>query len=132
MFKRLIEDRLNVIVRKRIVHCFAVAAVFYKAGLFEYAELMGNCGLRHIKDFRNVANAHLALKQCAENSHSCGIAEHLEKFGNIVEKFHIGKLLRDFFYYIGVAAFAVFVKFNIIRHGASPFKHQLNDCSYVL
>lgn len=80
-----VEYAVNMIIVEGIEHDFAVASGLDELIGFEHTELMGYGGLGQSEDSRNITNAKLLFKQRIENPDSCGVAEHLEQLGEIVE-----------------------------------------------
>ena len=69
-----------MLIRQRIQDIFAVPAEFDQVHLLEKPQLVGDGRLGHAQQLRNVAHAHLRLKQHIENADARRIAEYLEKF----------------------------------------------------
>ena len=63
MLQTLVEDRGNMGISKRIKDGFAFPAVLDQFGLLEYAQLVGNRGLAHIEQLRDIAHTHFRLEQ---------------------------------------------------------------------
>ena len=78
MFQSLCHDRCDMIIGKRVVDGFAITAKFYQCGLLENPQLVRYGGLVHIKQLRDIADAHLRLEQHVQNLDPGGIPKHLE------------------------------------------------------
>ena len=63
MLHSLVHDRLNMIVRQRIEYRLSFPPVLHKLHLLEHPKLMGNRGLCHSENFRQITNTHLRLKK---------------------------------------------------------------------
>ena len=75
MFEAFGYNRSDMVIRKKIIDCFALTAVGNKICVLEYLELMRYCRLRHSEQFRNSANAHLRLKERKQNLDAGRVAE---------------------------------------------------------
>src|SRR5665647_270720 len=84
-----VDELQDVCVGKCVVNDLARFTVPDQPSTSQYAELVGNCGLRHAEHRREVAHAQLALCKGVKKSHSRRIAEHLEDFCSISNKLMI-------------------------------------------
>ena len=63
MLTALPDDRADMIVSQRVEDRFAFPPAGHQLGTLEDLELMGNRGLCHSKNFRQITNTHLRLKK---------------------------------------------------------------------
>ena len=63
MLHSLVHDGLDMIISKGIEHRFSFPSVLHKLHLLEHPELMGNRGLRHSKNFRQITNTSQTEKE---------------------------------------------------------------------
>lgn len=117
-----VQNAVDVVIVQRIKYGFPVSARFDQLGAFQNAELMGNVGLRQAQQICNVANAELVFTKRIKNADPRRVAEHLEKFSEIKERFFLGHFLQNVAYDVLVHAekFAFFDIFFTV-HSILPF-----------
>ena len=81
MLHALIDDRPDMAVCQGVKYGLSFPAVFHQFALLQSAQLVGNCGLRHIQQLGNVADTHLRFKQHIQDFNAGGIAKNLKQFG---------------------------------------------------
>ena len=85
MFKAHFENLTHMVVRQSIIDILPVAAIDDEVCIPQRAELMRNCGLGHVQQRREVANAKLVFIQRPHDLGARAVAEHFEKVRKVVK-----------------------------------------------
>ena len=86
---------------------------------------MGNGGLGHAQQRRDVAHAHLRLKKHVQNADAGGIAENAEQFRQVVQGVLAGHFLLDLFHdlVMGVHEFAALYIVSVLHVALLSFEY---------
>ena len=98
MLQTLVDDGLHMIVRQRVKNRFSLPPGLDQPGVFQGLELVGNGGLGHPQQRRNITDAHLRLKQYIQNPYPGGISEDSEQLRQVIQRVLAGQLLLDLFH----------------------------------
>lgn len=123
------EQSFNVFVIQRIINGLAASAISDDAGLLQCAELMRNCGLRHIQQCGQIADAELSNRQRTDDSCSGGISEGFEEISNFKNilfirhiRFHkIDGFLMNYIAITAIQLLAVKFHFHIVTSSLFRF-----------
>ena len=115
MFETFGYNRSDMVVRKKIIDCFALTAVGDKICVLEYLELVRYRRLRHAEQFRNSANAHLRLKERKQNLDAGRVAEEPEQIGQVAKQLVCRQLVPHHIEHLLVVVFHVFVLRSFAR-----------------
>jgi hypothetical protein len=100
MDQTLSEDGSHVFVLQRVVNDLSFPAVLHQPGLPKSPQLMGDGGLAHVQERGDVADAHFGPQQGAKYPDSGGIAENLEKVGQIQQNCFVRHLFPYFGHHV--------------------------------
>ncbi len=86
MFDPLGDDVVDMIVVQGIVDRLSFAAVLHQLGILQDAQLMGDGGLIHLQEFRDLRDASFIVDQAVKDPDPGRIGEILEQFRGIVQR----------------------------------------------
>lgn len=129
VLKPLVDNGAHMSVCQRIKNRLPFSPAFYQFALFQDTKLMRYRRLRHIERLRQVADAHLRLKQNKQYPDSGGIPEHLEQLRQVIQRFLLRHLVRYRFKQL-LMQFFYFTAFHLFHPVSSilrrlPFFSQL-------
>lgn len=110
------DDGADVVIRQEIINGFALPARGHQLVIPQNLELMRNGGLGHAQQLGDGADAQLAFKERIQDAHPGGIAEYLEKVGEVTDQLLGGQLLPH----------------RLQDGGVVMLRHHFNLHSYVL
>ena len=99
MLHPLRQNRLNMGIRQLVKNRLSIPAECNQAHLLKHPQLMGDRGLSHLQQGRNIAYTHLRLTQHIQNLNPRGIAKYLKKLWQIQKllliRHHLFNLIHD-------------------------------------
>ena len=95
MFEAKFENRVDVVVIKRIEDHLSVSACSDNPHLAEVLQMLGDSGLLHLQQHAQVADAHFGLAQGAQDANPGPVGKQFEELRHVVQVGLGGHLLGD-------------------------------------
>lgn len=129
MLKTGVQHLSDMVIGEGVIYRFSVPSKLHELCLAEGGKLMRNGGLGHVEDVGDVADTKLVLLQRPDDAHAGGVAQHLEKGGDLCE-IGVGQHFCGDTTHGCLMHHTAIAGKRIFRHVQSPFR--LNHCSTVL